>query len=403
MSTKTSSLSPCRLVFCTSDARGPSAEAPSCSPPSVVQSYSPVLESVIPVHMDRVEEFFKIYPQEFLQSKIQAAFDTFRQTETTAKEFIDKNPKNLTFVKCRFATDKKVEILFYECFKEGGNKINYRLRHLTDTFPKGLGPKLVYGKVLPGRNKEETKIYKIYFSSEAHLTCAVSQESSMTIPYEIAYKTSKPDDIKGLLSPECLGNLYELNSLIPEDMPESQRRNLVSHLLLQVAAHLADLHDRLFVHGDLTPGNILISEVVAGQSCIPHASLIDFGQTERSGTQRRRFATAHGFAAPEQFSVPWIMDPSSDMWSFGMIVIECVWKVDVSGGLSEHERVMAKEMPMIRKVHAFKEKMLVMVRTPDRQDPFLPLLTRLLDNDPAKRPTAKEVVEILKAIVKLYE
>ena len=63
---------------------------------------------------------------------------------------------------------------------------------------------------------------------------------------------------------------------------------------------------------------------------------------------------------------------------------------------------MAKEIPMIGKIHAFKEKMLVMVKTINIHDPFLPLLTSLLDNDPAKRPAAKDVVEILKGIVKLY-
>ena len=177
------------------------------------------------------------------------------------------------------------------------------------------------GKCVLVETEEETETYKKYFISEAYLTCAVSQGSSLTIPYEIAYKISKPGDIKGLLSPECLGDLSELNSLIPEGMPESQRRNLVSHLLLQVAEHLAGLHDRKFVHGDLTPGNILISEVVVGQSRIPHASLIDFGQTELFETQCRMVSTAHGFAAPEQFSAPWIMFPSSDMWSFGMIII----------------------------------------------------------------------------------
>ena len=110
-------------------------------------------QSVIHIHMDRVEEFFGIYPQEFLQLKIQAAFEAFHRTGTVAKEFIDNDPMRLTFLKCRFTPDKKVEILFYKRFKEGGNKINYILRHLTDTFPKGLGPKLVYGKVRPGGNR----------------------------------------------------------------------------------------------------------------------------------------------------------------------------------------------------------------------------------------------------------
>lgn len=81
------------------------------------------------------------------------------------------------------------------------------------------------------------------------------------------------------------------------------------HVFHQVAEALAHMHDQGFVHADMKPNNIIVSEEGAAQ-------VIDLGQSCAIGTVKRRIQGTPDYIAPEQVHRRPIT-PRTDVYNLG--------------------------------------------------------------------------------------
>lgn len=92
------------------------------------------------------------------------------------------------------------------------------------------------------------------------------------------------------------------------------KRPLASHreavdIFFQVARGLAHMHGRGFIHADMKPGNVLVTE---GHK----VKVIDLGQACAIGTVKKRIQGTPGYMAPEQAHRQAIT-PKTDIYNFG--------------------------------------------------------------------------------------
>ena len=168
---------------------------------------------------------------------------------------------------------------------------------------------------------------------------------------------------------------------------------LPSEDAIRIAAEIADAihhaHKRGLVHRDLKPANILLDE--AGQ-----IKVADFGLAIHEDSQRQsrnEFSGTLAYMSPEQFNgQSHLLDGRSDIWSFGIILYECLVGRKPFRGADWSE---------------FREELLNRPPRPLRQindaiDQRLDdICQRCLAKDPADRfPTALDIQHALHAITR---
>ena len=111
---------------------------------------------------------------------------------------------------------------------------------------------------------------------------------------------------------------HDLRERLSHGVLDSRQAALIG---LDIASALAYVHDRGIVHRDLKPGNLLIPTARDGAQ----AKLADFGIARLvDGTRMTATGTLIGTAAylsPEQ-ALGGIIGPASDMYSFGLVLLE---------------------------------------------------------------------------------
>ncbi len=107
-------------------------------------------------------------------------------------------------------------------------------------------------------------------------------------------------------------------------------------IVRQVASALAEVHSRGFVHCDVKPSHVLLTEAAGPET---HCVLIDFGAARRAGARGRVFSTPP-YAAPElRRGEP---TPSSDVFAVGIMLYEMLSGVPV-----EHEESRGGRRPLM--------------------------------------------------------
>lgn len=164
----------------------------------------------------------------------------------------------------------------------------------------------------------------------------------------------------------------------------------VLRLAKDVARGLAEAHAHGLVHRDLKAENVLVSP--AGR-----AKVLDFGlakpfdepQTEDSLTNIGQVVGTVRAMSPEQAAgLP--VDPRSDLFAFGVLLYEMVTGTSPFGSASRAET--------LKRIYSYQPPPV------NERDPRVPvrlsrLIDRLLDKDPAQRPTsAHEVADEVAAI-----
>lgn len=133
-----------------------------------------------------------------------------------------------------------------------------------------------------------------------------------------------------------------------------------------VARALAALHARGWVHGDVTPSNVIVDE--AGE-----ATLVDLGIARRIGETREMPAGKPGYASPEA-AIGKPASASDDVYGWGTIVAECI-----TGARLFRETDLAEAAARRSQLPLPVEE--------------TALLASALSLDPSGRPTAAKIVE----------
>lgn len=138
------------------------------------------------------------------------------------------------------------------------------------------------------------------------------------------------------------------------------------------------------IHRDIKPANIALT--AAGG-----VKLLDFGIAtarfeHREAETRGMLLGTLVYMAPERFDA--IDGPAGDVYSLGVVLVELLTKkrmVKTSGNEQRHQRTVKEAIERVRRVLPEAE-----------YTALIRLLTRMLDYDPERRPTAKECERALR-------
>jgi serine/threonine protein kinase len=160
----------------------------------------------------------------------------------------------------------------------------------------------------------------------------------------------------------------------------------VAEIGLTVLEALTVAHAAGVVHRDVKPANILIRKAPAAGPLSSRICLVDFGNAAIEGyelTTKSGLIGTPGFIAPERFRG--ITGPESDLWSLGVTLYEAV----------ERRLPFHRDTPE-QVMHAILEQ------DPDsteRARRLAPVLSRLLEKDPARRPDPRRAETMLRQVI----
>ena len=145
----------------------------------------------------------------------------------------------------------------------------------------------------------------------------------------------------------------------------------------QAAAALAELHAAGWLHSDLKPANIVVSEN-------GHATLIDLGLARRLGTAEchadRWLAGDAAYLAPEVFQPSRQLTAAVDIYSLGLVLLRLL---QGSKGSPQEPVELRRTLSDLR---SFR---------PDVSREVAFLMGKMLAQEPMRRPSANELVEII--------
>jgi serine/threonine protein kinase len=146
----------------------------------------------------------------------------------------------------------------------------------------------------------------------------------------------------------------------------------------QAAAALAELHAQGWLHGDVKPHNLIVSDQ-------GHVTLIDLGLARRIDSAECRadrwLAGDSEYLAPEAFIPSSQLTTAADMYSLGLTLLRLLLGDRFSSGADHPDR--RKEISQLR------------AQRPDVSREVAALITRMTAIEPLRRPTANELVDAL--------
>lgn len=155
--------------------------------------------------------------------------------------------------------------------------------------------------------------------------------------------------------------------------------------LYDVASGIAHIHDNGYIHHDIKPSNILITDT--------GFAIGDFGACFKPGEQMLSLEeddTSHAFSAPEWSKDKKHIVPKSDIWSLGASVFQMIMGVQIFSGRGGKAQKACTQIPALPK---------------DRYSTSLSsLICSCLAFNPDERPSAEEITKMasqrLKASIK---
>jgi eukaryotic-like serine/threonine-protein kinase len=159
----------------------------------------------------------------------------------------------------------------------------------------------------------------------------------------------------------------------------------VASILVQVCAGVAEAHANGIIHRDLKPGNIFLAE----EGALQIAKVLDFGiskvPSEADDEElTRTFSTmgTPGYMSPEQIRAPKDVDEATDVWALGVILYRLLTaSLPFAGNASSIAVAICNDAP-------------APIEVPIPRD-VKRLIAETLDKDRTRRPTVREVAEVL--------
>ncbi len=251
----------------------------------------------------------------------------------------------------------------------------YRVRH------EELGSTFALKLLSPVYSFDEN--YRVRFKREAKINAQLKHPNVVQV-----YDTGEHD-----------GLLYTVMELLDGkdlryflDRERVQDIEQVVYIAAQLASALSAAHDIGLVHRDLKPANILIEERDESWRCV----VVDFGlafieKDEELGRLTKTDSTVAGtplYMSPEQVSGK-TLTSASDMYAFGCLLYELI---ESKTPFEDTEDDVVKVMT--RQLFSPPPKMM---RAEGRHVPVAleSLVYRMLEKDPARRPSTRDVLHLL--------
>ncbi|WP_157535810.1 serine/threonine-protein kinase [Microbacterium sp. Root166] len=255
-----------------------------------------------------------------------------------------------------------------ECIGEGGMARVYRAEDIS------LGRTVALKLMRPGVDGTQSDRAR----SEMTVLASLNHPSLVTL-FDARLVPGQPEYlVMEFVDGPTLGARLAAGALAPA---------MVAHLAGELAEALHVVHAAGIVHRDIKPSNVLLSPAQLPGSR-PRAKLADFGIAYLLDASR---LTSPGmvvgtvaYLAPEQIrgGEP---SPAADIYSLGLVLLECLTgeRAHAHGGGMAAALARLENPPTI----------------PDSLDPrWSALLTRMMDLDPSRRPTAAEVASAAAAL-----
>ena len=153
----------------------------------------------------------------------------------------------------------------------------------------------------------------------------------------------------------------------------------VLRILIQIITGLIYLHGQRFVHCDLKPGNVFLTE--------EKVKIADFGFAVKFGA--RLMGGSLEYMSPEQFEnkPDFVAHPSIDIWSFGCLVLELLTK-------KKHDLKISINKNSNYVDEIWHKESLNEHYSNDLRD----LIMNCIKIDPTERPTSKQIYLSMLAI-----
>ncbi|WP_426519111.1 serine/threonine-protein kinase [Diaminobutyricibacter sp. McL0618] len=232
---------------------------------------------------------------------------------------------------------------------------------------ENLGREVALKLFASGRDEDEAR-----FQAELRVLANLRHHGVVSI-LDAGIDHSAPDDPRPFLVME----LVDGDTLRTTMESRAMSHRSVGEIGFEVAEALEYIHARGVIHRDITPTNIMIVDYRTRFSR-PRAQLTDFGIALDSSTPQesdRTIGTA-AYLSPEQ-AVNDPLTPASDIYSLGLVLLECFTGVRAfpGGALATAVRRLESDPEIPETVpKAWRQ-----------------LLRQMTDRDPAARPTAADV------------
>ncbi|MGY1812762.1 serine/threonine-protein kinase [Blastococcus sp. SYSU D00820] len=234
-----------------------------------------------------------------------------------------------------------------------------------------LGRQVAVKQVLPpaGTDPELEDQQRQRALREGRIAARLSHPHAISV-YDVALEAGSPWLVMEYLPSRSLAQVLYEDGLLRVDQ--------VAQIGAQLADALAATHAAGIVHRDVKPANVLIGQGAKVQGLV---KITDFGISHASGdvtlTQTGQITGTPAFLAPEVAQGA-EMSPASDVFSLGATLYTCL----------EGQPPFGMDDNALRLLHrvAIGE-----VREPARAGSLAGPLMRMLDADPAARPTMEQV------------
>ncbi|RKP06023.1 kinase-like domain-containing protein [Thamnocephalis sphaerospora] len=199
--------------------------------------------------------------------------------------------------------------------------------------------------------------------------------------------TEKADDGQHCIIFEQLDG-YSMADFV-KGMSEVERDDILPDIFVQIIKGLQYMHSLGWVHGDIKPDNIIISQPT--QEGLPKVKIIDFDVSQHVGRyQATSFGATRGYQPPEEFTSRTLDQYKRDTWMVGATLYESLmdmppygYKAEKDGKLgaiTKEDLIEQMQKVALRKVNSFID-----VQTSNNAD-LIKLLYQLLRVDVSKRP-----------------
>jgi hypothetical protein len=258
---------------------------------------------------------------------------------------------------------------------EGGMGKVYRARHALLRRPTAI-------KLISAASVDETTLSR--FEHEVQLTSQLTHPNTIEVydygqtPEGVFYYVM--EYLPGI----DLARLLELEGAIPA--------NRAAHILCQVCGSLAEAHARGFIHRDIKPMNIILTD---RGGVLDFVKVLDFGLVKELGNTQHTIAEAipgtPPYIAPERLGDPRNIDHRTDLYSVGAVAFNLLTGRPLFEGSSSMDiayQAIAGPAPRVSEFVDVAPEL-------DR------LVSACLERDPSARPPGAEVIcERLQEIIR---